>query len=213
MKKAVAIVTCLITLGPATVLADSYRHTTVVVTEYRSHGVEERVVREVVTARPHQGRGNGRNKRYRASHDEIVYGRVVSVEPVYRVTPYNASQDSCVQYVDDGRRYRSHTPTILGAVIGAAVGHSIGDSHGDPKAAAIAGGVLGATLGRDIGEHIRESRRLVVNGPCQPGSRQYGKPEPVEYVVRYRYNGEVYRARMDHDPGEWIALDVDIKPA
>jgi uncharacterized protein YcfJ len=93
------------------------------------------------------------------------------------------------------------------------VGHAIGDSHGDPKAAALAGGVIGASLGRDVGNHMHESRHLVVDGPCQPSERQHTRREVVEYVVSYRYNGEVYRTRMDYDPGEWIALDVDVKPA
>jgi uncharacterized protein YcfJ len=214
MKKTLAIATCLIAFGPAAALADSYRHATVVVHSHPGHGVTRHVFREVVRGASHRNAGKSNYQRYRASRDDLVYGRVISVEPVYQVTHYDSRHDSCVRRVDSGPSYRSHTSTVLGAVIGAAVGHSLGDSHGDPKAAAIAGGVLGASIGRDIGNHARESRRLAVTGPCLPAAApQYSRREVVEYVVRYRYNGDVYRTSTNYDPGEWIALDVDINPA
>ena len=75
---------------------------------------------------------------------------------------------------------------------------------------AIAAGILGASIGRDVGEHLHESRRIVVDGPCGAHRTREARREPVEYVVRYRYNGKLYSTRMDYDPGEWIALDVDI---
>ena len=213
MKRAVALVSCLALLWPVAALAHHSTTTTVIIKEYGGHGVEKRVVKEVVTVDSRSKGKKDRKNRHRSWEDEPVYGRVVSVEPVYRVVPYTERVNSCVSYVEQPRRYRSHTSTVLGAVIGAAVGHRIGDSHGDATAAAIAGGVLGASLGRDIGNHSWEGRNLVVNGPCRPAERQRTRRELVEYEVRYRYNGQVYSTRMDHDPGEWIALDVDVTPA
>lgn len=207
MKKAIAIATCLMAMGPGLALADHYKHTKVVVKNYHPHSVERRYVEKVVVVK--QPKRHKRGRRY----DEVVYGRVVDVEPVYRMTTYSAPTQSCVRYIDEPRRYNSHTSTVVGAVIGAAVGHAIGDSHGDPKAAALAGGVIGASFGRDVGNHMYESRHQVVDGPCQPSRQQHTRREVVEYVVSYRYNGEVYRTRMDYDPGEWIALDVNVKPA
>ena len=224
MKKAIAIAIGVAMLGPVTALAHHDTRETVVVREYDRHGVETRVVKKVVTTKSHKSKKKGRRNRhddyrrytdyrdYRDHREAEVYGRVVSVEPIYRTVTERVPQDSCVSYVNDGRRYRSHTGTVLGAVIGAAVGHRIGDNHGDPTAAAIAGGILGASLGRDISDHARQGRQLVVNGPCRPGTREVQRRELVEYDVRYRYNGDIYRTRMDHDPGEWVALDVDVKP-
>jgi uncharacterized protein YcfJ len=129
---------------------------------------------------------------------------VVEVEPVYR---YRAYQDSCVEHRPVERGHQSWAPTILGAVIGGAVGHRIGDSHGDPEVAAIAGTALGAAIGRDIGQRNARNRAIAVRGPCVPRDDREWRGEPVEYVVHYRYNGRVYRTRMDYHPGEWVRLD------
>ena len=208
MKKTVAVVLGFMMLGPALAPAESYRHTTIIVEERYSHpaagGVVERITR---------GKQSHRYQRVRHRTDgDVVYGRVVSVEPVYPVTTYGGSRDSCIRRIDDGRSYNSRTPTLLGAIIGGALGHRIGDRHGDPEVAAIAAGILGASIGRDVGRHLRESRSIVVDGPCGAHRSRQTRREPVEYVVRYRYNGRLYRTRMDYDPGEWIALDVDIEP-
>jgi uncharacterized protein YcfJ len=42
--------------------------------------------------------------------------------------------------------------------------------------------------------------------------REHRSREPVEYVVTYRYNGQVYRTHMDRHPGEWVELDVNVNP-
>lgn len=208
MKKAVAVALGWMMLGPALALADSYRHTTIIVEEHYSHRAGGRVVERIPP-----GKKAHRYQRARQRADaDIVYGRVVSVEPVYRVATYARDHDSCIRRIDDERSYNSRTPTLLGAVIGGAIGHHIGDRHGDPEVAAIAAGILGASIGRDVGRHLRESRRIVVDGPCGAHRPREARREPVEYVVRYRYNGRLYRTRMDYDPGEWIALDVDIEP-
>ena len=115
MKKAIAVVTCLITLGPAmalagffnamssflVALADSVRRTTVVVENHYPYGVERRVVKEVVRVGPHERRQTRGHKRFSSYEDEVVYGRVISVEPVYRSSPYTSATGSCVRYVDD----------------------------------------------------------------------------------------------------------------
>jgi uncharacterized protein YcfJ len=141
------------------------------------------------------------------------YGRVVSVEPIYRTVSVPVRGDSCVNYDRSRPNYTSHTATVLGAVIGGALGHRIGDSHGDPEVAAIAGGLLGASMGRDLDRRARYNRNVSVEGPCRVKQRYETRRELVEYKVSYRYNGEVHRARMDYDPGEWVKLDVDVSPA
>ena len=204
MKRTIAIFTCLAALGPAAALAHHGQPSRVVVKEYYTHPHETTVVKttvKVVEPRRHKSRGN-------RSHDHgVVYGKVVSVEPIYRYVDSGQRRASCVRYVDDHRPRGSHTTTVLGAIIGGAVGHRLGDKHGDPGVAAIAGGLLGASIGRDVGDHLDHRRRVVVDGPC--GYRDdHRRREVVEYAVRYRYNGEEYHTRMDYDPGEWIALDV-----
>ena len=143
---------------------------------------------------------------------EPVRARVIDVEPVYRYQSFDDSYSSCIYRDEHGDSYRSWTPIVLGAVIGGAAGHRLGDSYGDADAAAVAGGLLGAVIGRDVGRHNQESRRISVRGPCRELPGQRYRREPVEYVVSYRYNGQVYRAHMDYHPGEWVELDDRQRP-
>ena len=138
--------------------------------------------------------------------------RVVDVQPVYHYREQHNGYHSCIRR-DSGRAgYRSWTPAVLGAVIGGAVGHSLGDSYGDADAAAIAGGVLGAAVGRDVGRHHAQAGAISSSGPCRVSARDSAWRRPVEYVVTYRYNGQIYRTRMEHHPGEWVELDADKRP-
>ncbi len=204
MKRTMAIITCLAALGPAVALAHHGQSTRVVVKEHYSHPHETTVVKTVVTVK--QPRGN-RYGEGRSQHHSVVYGRVLSVEPIYRYVDSGRQHGSCVRYVDEHRPRGSYTSTLLGAIIGGAVGHRLGDRHGDPGVAAVAGGVLGASIGRDLGNQLEHRRRVVVDGPCGYQDDR-ARREVVEYAVRYRYNGEEFYTRMDYDPGEWIALDV-----
>jgi uncharacterized protein YcfJ len=141
------------------------------------------------------GLARGHHKQHRSYRERQVadYGRVISVEPVYRYYREPVNDHNCARYDDRAPNYTSYTGTVFGAVIGGALGHRIGDAHGDPDAAAVAGGLLGAA--------------------CRVTHRERTRRELVEYQVTYRYNGEVHRTTMDYDPGEWVKLDVDITPA
>jgi uncharacterized protein YcfJ len=161
----------------------------------------------------HKSKKSHQQEKSYANHAGEHYGRVVSVEPVYRTVTRPVRVDSCLQREPHALQHVSYTGTLLGAVIGGAIGHRIGDAHGDPGAAALAGGLLGASIGRDINRSVNYNRGLTVTGPCRVSRRQETVRELVEYRVRYRYNGQVHRARMDHHPGEWIKLDVDVSPA
>ncbi len=210
MKKSIILATGIALLLPGTVLADRRDN-------HDCHHAHKHAKKAEYHA--HKARQHWRKARY-ASHDrenagyrDRVYGRVLSVEPVYRVYSYQGDRNSCIRWQPDGDHGRSWTPTVLGGVIGAAVGYGLGEDHGDPEVATIAGSLLGASVGRDIGRHLHVNRQLQVRGPCTPEQRDYRQREPVEYVVTYRYNGQVYRERMDHDPGEWVKLNVEVSPA
>ena len=146
-------------------------------------------------------------------HRKQPYGKVVQVEPVYRTYTRPVQDTSCLRRDPERVRFVSYTGTVLGAVVGGALGHRIGDAHGDPGAAAVAGGLLGASIGRSIDHNIAYNRGLRVTGPCRVRHQQETVRELVEYKVSYRYNGRVHHARMNHDPGEWIKLNVDVSPA
>ena len=93
------------------------------------------------------------------------------------------------------------------------MGYKLGEDHGDPEIATIAGGLIGASVGHGISRRSQDYHNLHVRGPCTPRGRDYRHVEPVEYRVRYRYNGRVYSESMDYDPGKWVALNVEVFPA
>ena len=150
---------------------------------------------------------------YGHSYRDQSYAEVVHVQPIYHSYTRPLHDTSCLYRAPERVHSVSYTGTILGAVIGGALGHRIGDAHGDPGAAAIAGGLLGAAIGRNIDHNVNYNQGLRVAGPCRVKHHQETVLELVEYEVTYRYNGRVHHARMDHDPGEWVKLDVDISPA
>jgi uncharacterized protein YcfJ len=149
------------------------------------------------------------------------YGRVTHVEPVYRTYTAPRKSKSCIERDYSIPVQTSYNGTILGAVIGGALGHSIGDAHGDAGAAAIAGGLIGASLGSNVDRRNSYNRQVLVKGPCRSDRhrdhrsdhRRKTVRELVEYKVTYRYNGKTHKARMDHDPGKWVKLNVNVSPA
>jgi uncharacterized protein YcfJ len=146
------------------------------------------------------------------------YGRVTHVEPIYRTYTAPRKSKSCIERDYSIPVQTSYSGAILGAVIGGALGHSIGDAHGDPGSAAIAGGLIGASFGRSGDRANSYNRQLRVTGPCRSdrhsrGHRRETVRELVEYKVTYRYNGKTHKARMSHDPGKWVKLNVNVSPA
>jgi uncharacterized protein YcfJ len=192
------VVTLSATLAANVANADHKRHS------YKHH--QDRISQHHNKGSQHHDRDQKHSKRYR-------YGEVLDVEPVYRYYHEPAREVSCRRYNDRVQPYTGYTSTIVGAVIGGALGHTIGDHHGDPEVAAIAGGLLGASLGRSIDRRVAYNRQFVVDGPCGVSGRDRERRQLVEYKVRYRYNGRTHYARMDHDPGNWVKLNVDITPA
>ena len=202
MKLTTVLIAGVFTLGSAYSFADHRGHGHHVHHHYHHHAGKH-------------GLARGHHKQHRSYRERQVadYGRVISVEPVYRYYREPVNDHNCARYDDRAPNYTSYTGTVFGAVIGGALGHRIGDAHGDPDAAAVAGGLLGAAIGHDIDRRARYYRGVRVEGPCRVTHRERTRRELVEYQVTYRYNGEVHRTTMDYDPGEWVKLDVDITPA
>ncbi len=202
MKLSTVLIAGVFTLGSAYSLAD-----------HRSHGHHAHHKCHHHVAKHKQAREYRNHRKAYRERDTGVYGRVLHVEPVYRYYSQPVTDHSCRRYDASAPNYTSYTGTVFGAVVGGALGHRIGDAHGDPEAAAVAGGLLGAAIGRDIDRRAQYYRGMRVDGPCRVSHRQHSRRELVEYQVTYRYNGEVHRANMDYDPGEWVRLNVDITPA
>lgn len=145
---------------------------------------------------------------------QTVYGKVLSVQPVYSGRDHRYVEQSCVQWSDGyDQRHRSWGPTVVGVVIGGAIGYHLGEDHNEPELGTIAGGLLGAAAGHGVSRQLHESRHIRVSGPCRPAKHNQRTSEPVEYQVIYRYNGRTYSEQMDYDPGEWVKLNVEASPA
>jgi len=113
--------------------------------------------------------------------------------------------------------------TVLGAIVGGVIGHQFGGSsagrdHGT-AAGAIIGGIVGNQAEREADSGYRSAGRDVIVDRI-PVTRDVERCDTVAdtterivgYDVRYEYNGREFRARMPFDPGNQIAVNVDVRP-
>lgn len=175
-----------------------------------------------------------------AGHDDAKPGaetrgryataRVVRVEPIVRVVRVSEPRRRCwdedyvVRYHDHERgRGRGHGGTagsaILGGIIGGAVGNAFGDGKGR-DAATLAGVLIGSSIGHDralrdddrydrdqrVREEVRSRERCEVDDRWREEERIEG------YDVTYEFQGERYRSRMSHDPGDELKVWVSVRP-
>ncbi len=150
------------------------------------------------------------------------YARVLKVRPITKSIKVSEPIESCwdkpVTYQrSSSRRNHSRTPDVIGAIVGAAVGNRIG-KHGHGRArdvATVAGAVLGGSIGRDIRKkgdrHHHETYTETVRH-CETRHDVRYEDRVVGYRVKYRYNGTVYKTRMDRHPGDEIKVRVNVTP-
>jgi uncharacterized protein YcfJ len=147
----------------------------------------------------------------RAATHAAHWGRVVSVQPVYRDCRKHRSGHSCVRWVEE-RDYRNDNwmPTIAGGVLGGALGYSIGEINGAPVVGTVAGGMLGAVAGHSIGAHVYNNQSTRVVRYSRHHSHHGYDATPVKYLVSYRYRGQVFSEYMDHHPGDKVRLELGV---
>jgi len=145
----------------------------------------------------------------------VDYATVVDVEPIVKYvrvsTPREACWDEQVPVREVG--YTSATPTIVGGILGGVIGRRVVRSHRDWGTAA--GALLGGSIGRDIYNQRRQDSGyyMTTRTHCTQLT-DYHEEERIEgYRVTYRYKGETFTTRTDHDPGERIRIRVAVSPA
>ena len=158
--------------------------------------------------------------------------RVVSSRPVVEHIP--VSREECWNEVQRGyeerRITRSDTGaaigpgTILGAVIGGAIGRQFGNSTGGKDrgtaAGAIMGGVIGNQIERDANAQGPSAARELEGSERRPVERSVERCRVVDEVreatvgwdVRYEYQGREFSRRMQHDPGRFVRVRVEVEP-
>lgn len=128
------------------------------------------------------------------------YAQVVSVQPV--------SEHACIERTVVQQRAHGDRHQIAGTVLGALVGGAIGNKlvHGRGRGIATAGGAVGGGLiGKNIQkEHQRGDTVTRVVKDCPAGNQQ----DVTFYDVVYAYQGQTFKARLDYDPGNRVALPV-----
>lgn len=148
-------------------------------------------------------------------YDYVDRARVLNVKPIYETVrvarPETRCRDERVTH-----RYRStglgrDGGTLLGGVIGGVVGNQFGKGHGK-DAMTVAGVLIGAGIGHELSHDRRPRSYSTVEEVCHTYTSYEEREELVGYRVKYRYNGRVYHQRMDHDPGKWVRVHVDVKP-
>lgn len=147
------------------------------------------------------------------SYDD--YARVLEAEPIIEVVRVEEPREVCwTEHVTHrrSRGYNSATPEILGGIIGGVVGNQFGRGSGK-DVATVAGAILGGSIAHDMERRRRTYGYATYSEPvqrCRVEHDYYEQERIVGYDVRYRYNGEVYRTRMDHDPGRRVRVRVNV---
>lgn len=147
------------------------------------------------------------------------YAKVTNVTPIYKTIEHRRPQRECwvetVSYERPHYRSRSHTGTIVGGIIGAAIGNELGHKKRNKQVGALAGAVLGASIGSDISRRKRDYGSVTEfrdKERCEVRHAVEYEERVIGYDVTYRYHGETYHTRMDHDPGRKLKVAVNVRP-
>jgi len=159
-----------------------------------------------------------------AAGSSVDRARVVEVEPVYRTVGYEVPTEQCRlvevprAYESNRSRYHSYTGPIVGAIIGGAIGNAVGHNKTNKKVGTAVGVILGGTIGRDI-QHRRERARYQTHTVayeteeiCETVYESRERMELDGYDVSYRYGGRIHTTRMEHDPGRYVRVRVQVTP-
>ena len=141
-------------------------------------------------------------------HVNYAYAQVLNVAPVYRDVRVSRPVEQCDEY-ERVERVRPHGAggAVLGAIIGGALGNQIGSGSGR-RAATVAGTVVGGAVGHEAGTETRMGTEV----RCHVVDEYTLEPQVVGYDVEYRYRGEVFVSRLNHDPGERLRIRVAVSP-
>ncbi|MEO5595907.1 MAG: glycine zipper 2TM domain-containing protein [Lysobacteraceae bacterium] len=135
---------------------------------------------------------------------------------------------------DHDRLYRGDSSnnkvagTLLGALVGGALGNQVGKGDGK-KAATIAGAVIGGTVGNNVADHdhddygdqndnyrysdYRDNSGVVRRCRTVIAANENFDGHSTGYRVTYRYAGHTYQSVINRNPGQWMPVRVNVRPA
>lgn len=134
------------------------------------------------------------------------YAQVLKVSPLTKTihTPRQECHDESVTQQAPVKDQHQVIGSVAGAVIGGVLGHQVGGGSGR-DIATIAGAAGGGYAGNRIQKNIQDKN--TVTATQQKCTTVYDRSEQqVGYEVRYRLDGRESTVKMDHDPGDRIAV-------
>jgi uncharacterized protein YcfJ len=143
---------------------------------------------------------------YKIMNKEPEYAQVLKVTPLTKTvrTPRQDCHDETVTQKGPVKDDHQIIGTVAGAVIGGVVGHQVGGGTGR-DIATVAGAAGGGYAGNRIQKNLQD--RDTTTSTVQKCITVYDSAEkPAGFQVRYRLNGREATIKMDHDPGERIAV-------
>ncbi len=153
---------------------------------------------------------------YGGATSHTDYAQVLSSRPLYhqvRVSePRRECWDERVSYREPRISGQNAAGAILGGIIGGLAGNSFGRGGGRAVATGV-GAVIGASLGSRAGEVQGGGyARSGYETQCRTIEDAHVEDRIDGYDVTYRYNGSVYHTNLPYDPGNRLAVDVDVRP-
>lgn len=143
---------------------------------------------------------------YRMLHQGPDHAEVLAVEPVTEKirTPREVCEDVAVTHQKPVKDQHQIVGTVAGAVLGGVLGHQIGGGTGQ-KIATIAGAAGGGYAGNKTQERM-QAKETYTTTERRCHTVTDTRDKLVGYDVRYRLGDKEDKVRMDHDPGDRIAV-------
>jgi uncharacterized protein YcfJ len=145
------------------------------------------------------------------------YADVLRVDPVYETVRYREPREECYDEDVEVRERGGGDPsggTVVGAIVGGLIGNQVGSGSGR-RAATAAGAIIGGSVGNNVDRNNGGPDRSYrgTERRCQLVDVEREDRRIAGYDVEYRFKGDVYVSRLDHDPGNKLRVRVAVSPA
>lgn len=139
---------------------------------------------------------------------------VVDVEPIVEAVRRIEPARRCwIETVRAAPRAESTTAPLFGALIGGAVGNAVGHKKRNKQVGAVIGALLGGHIAYDIArDAANRPGRTARQEVCETTEKVERVERVVGYMVTYRHQGDIHRARMSKRPGDTIRVRVSVAP-
>jgi uncharacterized protein YcfJ len=141
-----------------------------------------------------------------ATAPDSEYARVVSVAPV--TGPHRVCTNQTVTEQRKPNDQHQVAGTVIGAIAGGVIGHQFGGGRGRDLAT-VGGAVGGGVVGKQVQKNQQSKDTVTrVVQHCRMVDDSASNANAPVYDVVYAYQGQNFHVRLDHDPGDRLALPV-----